>query len=191
MILQEYFPNAKFIHIYRDVRDYALSYKKTWKKSLYLSAWRWNKKILQFESIKNKINFLELSYEDLLKTPENSLKEICQFIGVAYDKNLLTLKKETERYGDAKNEKRIKTNNFNKFQTLKNKKIKTIEAYAYNAMQLKGYEILYAKKPEELRLHLQYIYKLFDFLHFLVHILFIERGIISGLKYILFSFKNK
>jgi len=100
--LKQHYPEAKFIHIYRDARDVALSYKNAWNKSMLRSAHNWSNKIQYFEKNKIYIDFIEVNYNKLLLHPEKTLKNICEFLGVGYSPKLLTLSKPSENLGAAK-----------------------------------------------------------------------------------------
>lgn len=191
LLLNKYFDGAKFIHIYRDVRDYSLSYKRTWGKGYTNSAYKWDKRIKHFEGNKNKINYIEISYEDLLVNTQNVLKSVCAQIGVEYKDEITQLREPVEVYGDAQ-QSDIKKNNFNKYKTHLNKdEVLLIESIAFDSMKLKGYDIEYAKSKRNVSSYSLFFYKLYDFLAFSYHIIFKERGFINGLKYILSSIRLK
>ena len=94
LFLSKIFPNSYVIHIIRDPRDVLLSKKKAkWSQSrhiwFHIFAWR-----VQIElgrlSLKNKnLNYFELSYEELLASPNNSLSKICEFLGLCYQSGML------------------------------------------------------------------------------------------------------
>jgi hypothetical protein len=94
--LLKIFPEAKFIHITRDYRDSTLSFYKvkgirTEKKNAAFLAYRWkyyNKQIIKFKN-KNPDRFFTLKYEDLINFPEKKLREICNFLNVAYFPTML------------------------------------------------------------------------------------------------------
>ena len=101
------FPNAKFIHIYRDGRPVALSYAKmeyarmqafpeSYKKAklqlefnevLRFTSKCWNDQTMYFEETLrgdqfNSNNLYSLSYEDLCNDPNAKFKEISEFLGL-------------------------------------------------------------------------------------------------------------
>ena len=45
-LLKRLYPQAKFIHIIRDVRDYCLSIHKAWNKNILRAAQRWSDDIM-------------------------------------------------------------------------------------------------------------------------------------------------
>ncbi|WP_319420614.1 sulfotransferase family protein [Pleurocapsa sp. FMAR1] len=103
------YPEAKIINMIRDPRDVLLSQKRKWKRR-FLGA----HKIPLREAIRSKINYhpiiisklwnssiyaadkfadhdqvYSLYFEELLKEPEVKVKEICDFIGISFNQDLL------------------------------------------------------------------------------------------------------
>ncbi len=98
------FPDALFIHIVRDGRDIACSYRHLNKakiESAYApklptnidtiaNEWRSN-----LEAVRADFRRLpagqccELRYEDLVRTPVKTLSELCDFMGESYDPQML------------------------------------------------------------------------------------------------------
>jgi hypothetical protein len=93
-ILNELYPQAKYIVIVRDYRDNIVSRKKysDKKSSLYELAAAWNYYYKQiFDSItKYNLPFYVIRYEDLVKFPEQKLREICSFLGVDFCDEMLS-----------------------------------------------------------------------------------------------------
>ena len=93
--LSYYYPEAKFIHIVRDFRDFYLSYKKyraslNQKTSIFSSAYYWNRNndfIKQATTIQNPI--LIIRYEDLIVKTETTLKKVFCFLNEEFDPNCL------------------------------------------------------------------------------------------------------
>ncbi len=86
-LLLQLFPNAKFIHIVRDYRDNYLSVcrAKLERSSIPLQMTYWNginRAAKQISSATNQL--LQIQYETLASSPKKTLKQICQFIGVAF-----------------------------------------------------------------------------------------------------------
>ena len=88
------FPEAKIIHIYRDFRDVVCSYKtKRWGARTTEDAVYAIKNILEkWDEIKKKLpseKYIEISLEKLVSKPNNILKEICNFLNIDFDRNML------------------------------------------------------------------------------------------------------
>ncbi len=90
--IAEMIPTARFLHIYRDGRDAAISNKRRWNKPLRWSMYRWAQIVSQGRidgGLLGTERYFELSYEDLTKEPEKWLNRICIFIGIPYEDDLL------------------------------------------------------------------------------------------------------
>lgn len=91
-IIDKIFPNAQFIHLIRDGRDAALSALKKWPESssymdmvYLLKNWVRNIKAGQLAGEKlGPQHYYELYYEKLVSHPEESIKELCGFLGEEY-----------------------------------------------------------------------------------------------------------
>jgi len=96
LFLHDLFPELKFIHIYRDLRDVVSSYKRqSWggnsaKEAVpiiknTLKKWEQDKKKLPRDS------YIEISLEELVKNTEETLEIICEFLGIEFDANMLKM----------------------------------------------------------------------------------------------------
>lgn len=98
--LNALFPNAYFIHIVRDGRDVACSYREVMaskSKSPYFPnlatdvgsiAAEWSANVLrvaQFLSLIASSRSQTLRYEDLVESPERSIQALCAGLGLAYE----------------------------------------------------------------------------------------------------------
>ena len=97
--LLKIWPNARFIHLIRDGRDVARScIGMGWSGNVWTGVERW----LEAESLRNELKpkisadqYTEVNYEDLITQPAEVLTEICQFIGLEYDKAMLNYDQDT------------------------------------------------------------------------------------------------
>ena len=99
--INSYSNDAKFIYLYRDGRDVALSFQKAvvGEKHIYHIAQAWAKSqrlALQMRSILGADRFYNISYEDLVANPEGSLKGLCGFMGKEYTPELLNFHQSNE-----------------------------------------------------------------------------------------------
>lgn len=101
----ELFPEAKFVHIVRDGRDVAASLsKRGWLFYQFRNGRRhyiknpiggictWLEALDYLQKDKNRLNdtqLLEIRYADLLDDPEHHLKQICSFLNIAYESEML------------------------------------------------------------------------------------------------------
>lgn len=105
----QFFPNAKVINMVRDQRDVLLSQKNKWKRKFlgantipFTEAFRsfinyhpiltskvWNSCIQKSNGFVENDRVMIVKFEELLQNPEQNIKEICNFINVEFDANML------------------------------------------------------------------------------------------------------
>ncbi len=167
-LLQKVFPKSKVIHIIRDPRDRALSVKKTWGKSMYRTTEKWRTEIESSQKFRKKENFIiEVRYEDLIKNPEQTLSEICRFLGVSFQKNMLQLEKPSERHGENSKLLEINKSNTAKYLKAPKKVIEKIEKIAGPLMEQYGYERKYTNKFKPYPSLLNELMKYPDFINYI------------------------
>ena len=88
------FAKVQVIHLVRDGRDVALSYKKAFfgPKHVYPLACRWQQYLTAAEEARaflGEDGFLQVRYEDLLAAPEQELRRICGFLGEEFIPEML------------------------------------------------------------------------------------------------------
>lgn len=91
--IRKYFPESPIIRIIRDPRDTAISNAKiqtTLPRSFTSSllAWRESEKWSSEFFASDKLAYT-VRYEDLVSNPEQELRKLCEFIGEAYEQNML------------------------------------------------------------------------------------------------------
>lgn len=84
---------AKFIHIVRDGRDVCLSWMKlsVGPENLAIAARAWREHFAgksQWGTL-HPDRYCEIRYEDLLESPEQETRRICEFIGIEFKSNML------------------------------------------------------------------------------------------------------
>jgi hypothetical protein len=104
-LLRNIFPQARFVHIVRDGRDVACSYREVMamgSNSVYRPelpieleqiARRWSDDIRAIRKELDPIegvSAIELRYEDLTSAPETELEGVCKFLGVDFAPTMLT-----------------------------------------------------------------------------------------------------
>lgn len=137
-------PEAKIIHIVRDVRDAALSARKIWNSNIYRYAQRWTDGMRplcrELEALPTR-NRLELRYEDLLSEPATTLSRVTDFLGLEYREDIVNLGKPSENFGDAKEAVGIMSGNTRKYKTqLTGMEQNRIEAVCSQTLRHYGYE---------------------------------------------------
>ncbi|MGH8195802.1 MAG: sulfotransferase family protein [Woeseiaceae bacterium] len=147
----EGFPRAQFIHIVRDGRDVAVSWKrvKFGPEHVYPSARRWAEVLETGRRLKELLGpaqYLELRYEDLLQDAEATIRRICHYLGEAYSPEMHYFYRTNEKYPtDARNEaniaKPVMANNTGQWpRYLSPREIRIFEAVAGDTLESYGYE---------------------------------------------------
>ncbi|MFZ4549912.1 MAG: sulfotransferase family protein, partial [Bacteroidales bacterium] len=82
--------NPLYIHLFRDGRDVALSFKKAivGEKQIYHIAKQWKNEQEASLQLAEKIGgnrVVKVRYEDLIANPEKELMKICRFMGADYN----------------------------------------------------------------------------------------------------------
>lgn len=143
-----------YIHLYRDGRDVALSFKKAivGDKHIYHIAKQWSKNHELCLKLKEKLGtdrVFQVSYEELLKDSVEVLKRLCEFLKVPYNDKMLTFYRSNESCKTAdsgemwKNITRpILKNNFNKFtKEMNEEEIMIFEQVAGDTLLNLGYDL--------------------------------------------------
>jgi hypothetical protein len=97
------FPEAKFIHIIRDGRDVCASLKRTgWRgDSTWAIADYWRKYVKEGQEQGADLppgQYIEISYENLVKFTEKNLQQICAFLGEPFERNMLKFYEKSEQH---------------------------------------------------------------------------------------------
>lgn len=92
--IQNNFPKARFILLYRDGRDVSIDqFASSWgPNNLYVACLWWRSYIqamLLAKKLLNQKNYYEIHYEDLVEEPEKVVKEICEFLELEYEPEML------------------------------------------------------------------------------------------------------
>jgi hypothetical protein len=98
------YPNARMIHMIRDPRDRYASALKRWGVSrggvgAGSAAWLWSLEMAQRNRRRYLDRYMILRYETLVFKPEESLRDVCAFIGEAFSPLMFTLQGD-ERFRD-------------------------------------------------------------------------------------------
>jgi hypothetical protein len=91
-LLASHFPDARFLHIYRDGRDVAQSVHRRWKLHHCRTIYRWKKIVAtgRVQGLKlGASRYFELSYETFTQNPEKSFRAICNFLSLPFYASIL------------------------------------------------------------------------------------------------------
>lgn len=148
-------PDLKYIFLYRDGRDVAASFKKAvvGEKHIYHIAKQWQQDqdaCLMLSQTISPNRFFSLSYESLLEKPEETIRQVCSFLNIAYKDDMLDFytSKESKNTAEAgamweNLKKPIIKNNFGKFrQTLSSFDIEVFETVAGETLKNLGYKLV-------------------------------------------------
>lgn len=141
-LLKELYPDARIVHIIRDVRDYCLSMRNAWGKSMLRAAQRWVDSVSQAEDARHRFpdDVLCLRYEDLLENTESELNRLCIFLGVEYEPAMSVLETSVENLGSAKGVSEVKRDNKKKYLTRMNSHVRMqIESISWLVLDKVGY----------------------------------------------------
>ena len=158
-----YFENPKYIYLYRDPRDVVLSFKKAviGEKHPYFIAQQWvelQELCIEQMNWHGKNLIFPVSYENLVANPEETVKQLCQFLEIKFTNKMLDFHKSKDAKQSAKSSslwenltQPIKSNNSQKFMTeLTSEEIEIIESISGDVMDTLGYERVLIEKGQEL-----------------------------------------
>lgn len=101
-------PAAKYIYLYRDGRDVALSFTKAFvgEKHVYAIAKQWAKDqelALNFQAICPPKQFFMLQYETFIENAASELQRLCQFLEIPYLESMMQYhqSKESQRTAES------------------------------------------------------------------------------------------
>jgi hypothetical protein len=92
-------PEARFIHMIRDGRDVALSYRRKEENPVAIRriAVRWRRRVNATRRQGAKVaHYIEVRYEDLVADPEGELRRVCEFIELDFRPEMLTYHERAE-----------------------------------------------------------------------------------------------
>ena len=92
-LIEKLLPEAHFIHIIRDGRDVALSLRDMWfapGRDITTLARTWQRDILRAQQQgRHCRHYLEVRYEDLINNAPMILRQVCTFIQLPFEENML------------------------------------------------------------------------------------------------------
>ena len=92
LTLSQQFPTAKFLHVVRDGRDCAVSFHRRWLRRPELTVFRWKKVVTVGREQGQQLGsqrYMEIRYEDLTASPENSLRRVSSFLALPFNESTL------------------------------------------------------------------------------------------------------
>jgi len=87
------YPSAQFVHVIRDGRDVALSVVRArWARDIAAAAAFWQERVVVGRAQGAALpaaRYREISYEDLVRTPEATLRDLCQWLDLEFEPEML------------------------------------------------------------------------------------------------------
>lgn len=160
--LETYYGDAaRYIYLYRDGRDVAVSFRKAvvGEKHPYHIAREWGATqriaLEQRQHISAK-RFFNLSYETLTGSPEKAMRGLCEFLGVTYTADMLNFHESSEAKSAASSSelwsnvvKPVMADNSNKFlREMSSEEIRIFELVAGDVLDALGYKRFQTKVGE-------------------------------------------
>jgi len=156
------FPDAKFVHIVRDGRAVAASViPLDWgANTVGRAACSWRKRVSQYCSVESELGSRRVKrvhYEELVREPEKTMRELCSFLGIAYQPAMKGGKgfhvpdytaNQHSLIGSRPDSKKIEAWR----QLLSSRQVEIFESIAGNLLAELGYELMHKEHPEKIRL---------------------------------------
>ena len=167
------YPEARFLHIIRDVRDVCMSSHRMWGKHILRNAQRWYDEVSACRQTGEALGdrYLEVRYEDLLTDPEHCMKMAAQHCSINFDKRMLSPGRQTEARGNARGATEIVPTNMGQWRDqMQPSEVRRVEELCSPLLKELGYPLAYpaskhqrAHKLRMLAWRLQDAFNLFHF----------------------------
>ena len=161
--IEAHFRSPRYIYLYRDGRDVAVSLRKAavGEKHFYHIAREWAATQQLALGMRDRIGpgrFFSISYETLTGEPEMSMRLLCKFLGVRFNKSMLEFYKSDEARRAAESSelwgnvvKPIMADNTRKFLHEASKEdIRIFESVAGDALSALGYDRVHVPRGGEI-----------------------------------------
>lgn len=160
--IEAHFHSPRYIYLYRDGRDVACSFRKAvvGEKHFYHIAREWAATQQLALGMRDRIGpsrFFSISYESLTGEPEMTMRLLCKFLGVRFNKSMLDFYKSDEARRAAESSelwgnvvKPIMADNSRKFLREASKEdIGIFESVAGDVLSVLGYDRVYVPRGGE------------------------------------------
>jgi hypothetical protein len=138
------FPEARFIHIVRDVRDCCLSAQRAWGRHPLRTAQQWAERVPAARKAGEMLGperYCEVRYEDVLRDPRRELERLFGFLGVATPSKTGELFRSAASGGGASGQRHVVAENSHKWKTTMSPGLRrSVESIAGGALSQWGYE---------------------------------------------------
>lgn len=141
--IAEALPTARFIHIIRDGRDCAASFRRRWGYNARVSIQRWKETIRsarrQATGLDNS-RYLEVRFEEMTSRPEEVLRQICDFLEVCFEEGVLVSSRSSARVRGV-DSKSLKPNSGSYVTYFSAREIAKLESQAGSCLYDLGYSV--------------------------------------------------
>lgn len=135
----EIFPEARFIHLLRDARDCAKSaVAASFAGNVYHGLEPWMNSEESWDRLRPNLSpeqYIEVRYEDLVTEPERVLTQICEFLGLPYEPQMMDLSDTTYEPPSARFANQWR-------RSMGPRDVQLIEARVGALMEARGYELV-------------------------------------------------
>jgi hypothetical protein len=162
--IERYFDSPRYIYLYRDGRDVALSFQKAvvGEKHMYNIAANWANTqsiALKLRDRFEESRFFSVSYENLIENTEHTAQRLCKFLGVEYNCSMLDYHRSKEASRSAESSSLwsglvqpvIKSNTQKYLHSASQEEIVIFESVAGHVLDNLGYQRAYVMQGEEKR----------------------------------------
>jgi hypothetical protein len=161
--IEAYFRKPKYIYLYRDGRDVAVSFRKAvvGEKHFYNIAREWAATQERALRIQNEIEpgrFLTVSYEEITGDPRRTAEDICDYLGVPYRDSMLEYHRTDEAKRAASSSELwgnvtspvIKNNSRKFLREAAEQDLRIFESVGGPVLDALGYDRVFVKKGDEM-----------------------------------------
>lgn len=138
------YPRCKFLTVIRDPRDTALSWQSKWGKDPLWAADKWATRmseVVRQGAHLGDDRFRTIRFEALLVEPEETLRGVCDWLGIPFDSQMLRHEEVTDSLDGKRNYGQpLVENNFDKWRRSDPVLIQRIEEICFDSMSLHDYE---------------------------------------------------
>ena len=152
-LIEQHFERPKYIYLFRDGRDVALSFQKAvvGEKHIYNIAKDWThtqEKAIELMEHIDPDRVFRISYEHLTRNTREVAKSLCKFLGVKYTESMMDFYKTAEARNAASSSKLwgnvtspVMSNNSGKYKTeMSEDDIRIFESVAGHVLDKLGYK---------------------------------------------------
>lgn len=161
--IERYFREPKYIYLYRDGRDVAVSFRKAvvGEKHFYHIARDWaatQERALRIQNDIGPSRFFAVSYEEMIGDPRRTAEDICDYLSVPYRDSMLEYHRTEEAKRAASSSdlwgnvtSPVMKDNSRKFlREAKEQDVRIFESVGGPVLDALGYSRVFVKKGEEL-----------------------------------------